>query len=246
MKVLLLAAGRGTRISRYLNGNPKCTVDIGDEKLIRYTIDMFHRKGITDIGMVLGYRAEVIKDVLDDDSVRYYYNPFYDVTNSIASAWFARDFLGECDDTLIMNADVYLQEELLDRILECKKSPVMFADGTRKAEADYKFKYHNGVLEKYGKELSGDDITGEYIGIGKFSKEFMPQLLEKLDDMINTQQHSVWWENILYSMVGSEQTIYIDEMDGLFWAEVDYVEDYQRILNFRGYKADASLHVERA
>ena len=29
MKVLLLAAGRGTRISRYLAGNPKCTVDIG-------------------------------------------------------------------------------------------------------------------------------------------------------------------------------------------------------------------------
>ena len=25
MKVLLLAAGRGTRISRYLAGNPKCT-----------------------------------------------------------------------------------------------------------------------------------------------------------------------------------------------------------------------------
>ena len=188
MKVLLLAAGRGTRISRYLNGNPKCTVDIGEEKLIRYTIDMFHRKGITDIAMVLGYRAEVIKEVLNDDSIQYFYNPFYDVTNSIASAWFARDFLADCDDTLIMNADVYLQEELLDRVIACKKSPVMFADGTRKEEADYKFKYHNGVLEKYGKELTGDDITGEYIGIGKFSKEFMPEFLAKLEDMINTQQ----------------------------------------------------------
>lgn len=245
MKVLLLAAGRGTRISRYLNGNPKCTVDIGEEKLIRYTIDMFHRKGITDIAMVLGYRAEVIKEVLHDDSIQYFYNPFYDVTNSIASAWFARDFLADCDDTLIMNADVYLQEELLDRVIACQKSPVMFADGTRKEEADYKFKYHNGVLEKYGKELTGDDITGEYIGIGKFSKEFMPEFLAKLEDMINTQQHSVWWENILYSMVGSQQPIYVDEMDGLFWAEVDYVEDYQRILHFRGYKADANLHVER-
>ena len=29
MKVLILAAGRGTRISRYLSGKPKCTVDIG-------------------------------------------------------------------------------------------------------------------------------------------------------------------------------------------------------------------------
>ena len=111
MKVLLLAAGRGTRISRYLAGNPKCTVDIGGQKLIQYTIELFHKKGITDIAMVLGYRAEVIQETLKDyEGIRYFYNPFFDVTNSIASAWFAKDFLSQYDDTLIMNADVYLEE----------------------------------------------------------------------------------------------------------------------------------------
>ena len=178
MKVLLLAAGRGTRISRYLAGNPKCTVDIGGQKLIQYTIELFHKKGITDIAMVLGYRAEVIQETLKDyEGIRYFYNPFFDVTNSIASAWFAKDFLSQYDDTLIMNADVYLEETLLDRILECHKSPVMFADGTRKEEADYKYKYENGLLVKYGKELTGSDITGEYIGIGRFSKDFMPEFM---------------------------------------------------------------------
>ena len=113
MKVLLLAAGRGTRISRYLAGNPKCTVDIGGQKLIQYTIELFHKKGITDIAMVLGYRAEVIQETLKDyEGIRYFYNPFFDVTNSIASAWFAKDFLSQYDDTLIMNADVYLEETL--------------------------------------------------------------------------------------------------------------------------------------
>lgn len=245
MKVLILAAGRGTRISRYLAGNPKCTVDIGGEKLIEYTIDMLHRKGITDIAMVLGYRANVIQEILKDRNVRFFYNPFYDVTNSIASAWFARDFLANADDTLIMNADVYLEESLLDRILECKKSPVMFADGTRKEEADYKFKYRDGILEKYGKELTGSDVTGEYVGIGRFSKEFMPDFLAKMDEMVGSQQHSIWWENILYSMVG-QRDIYVEEMDGLFWAEVDYVEDYERILRFRGYSANFTLNVTKS
>jgi len=244
MKVLLLAAGRGTRISRYLNGNPKCTVDIGDEKLIRYTIDMFHKKGVTDIAMVLGYRAEVIQQVLADKNVKYYYNPFFDVTNSIASAWFAREFLQDFDDTLIMNADVYMEESLFDHVLACRKSPVMFADGTRKEEADYKFKYNGDLLEKYGKELTGSDITGEYVGAGRFSRDFMPRFIKEMDEMICTQQHSVWWENILYSMVGKEP-VFVDTVDGMFWAEVDYIEDYQRILQFRGYEADASLRVKR-
>lgn len=234
MKVLLLAAGRGTRISRYLSGNPKCTVDIGGEKLIRYTVDLFHKKGITDIGIVLGYRAEVIREVLSDKNVRFFYNPFYDVTNSIASAWFAKDFLAAADDTLIMNADVYLEEAMLDKILQTPLSPVMFADGTRKEEADYKFKYTDGILEKYGKDLTGDDISGEYIGIGRFSREFMPEFLAQLEEMISTQRHSVWWENILYEMVGS-RNVYVASLDGLFWAEVDYIEDYERILRHRGF-----------
>lgn len=234
MKVLLLAAGRGTRISRYLSGNPKCTVDIGGEKLIRYTVDLFHKKGITDIGIVLGYRSEVIREVLSDKNVRFFYNPFYDVTNSIASAWFAKDFLAAADDTLIMNADVYLEEAMLDKILQTQLSPVMFADGTRKEEADYKFKYTDGILEKYGKDLTGDDISGEYIGIGRFSREFMPEFLAQLEEMISTQRHSVWWENILYEMVGS-RNVYVASLDGLFWAEVDYIEDYERILRHRGF-----------
>lgn len=243
MKALLLAAGRGTRISRYLSGNPKCTVDIGDQRLIEYTMDLFHRKGITEIAMVLGYRAEVIRQIVEPYGVKCYYNPFYDVTNSIASAWFARDFLAGEGDTLIMNADVYMDEDLLDHVIACQISPVMFGDSSRKEEADYKFKYENGILQKYGKELTGEDITGEYIGIGKFSHEFMPTFLEKMDEMINTQQHSVWWENILYQMVG-QRDVYVDEVNGKFWAEVDYIEDYERILNHRGYKANFSLRVK--
>lgn len=244
MKVLLLAAGRGTRISRYLAGNPKCTVDIGEKRLIEYTIDLLHSRGITDIAIVLGYRAEVIQEVLRGKNVTFYYNPFYDVTNSVASAWFAKDFLTAWDDTLIMNADVYLEAALLDRILSCNKSPVMFADGTRKENADYKFKYSNGILEKFGKELMGDDVSGEYVGIGRFSKEFMPEFVDKMEKLINTQQHGVWWENILYTMT-EEREINIEEVDGLFWAEVDYVEDYERILHFRGFRADFFLNVEK-
>lgn len=243
MKALLLAAGRGTRISRYLSGNPKCTVDIGDQMLIRYTIELFQKKGITDIAMVLGYRANVLREIVEPYGVKCYYNPFFDVTNSIASAWFAKEFLNDSDDTLIMNADVYMDENLLDHVIDCKISPVMFGDSSRKEEADYKFKYENGILLKYGKELTGEDITGEYIGIGKFSKEFMPEFMEKLEQMICTQQHSVWWENILYSMVGKKD-VYVDEVNGMFWAEVDYIEDYERILNHRGYKANFSLKVK--
>ena len=52
-----------------------------------------------------------------------------------------------------------------------------------------------------------------------------------LDEMIGTQQHNVWWENVLYTL--SDKTdIHIVDVSGSFWAEVDYIEDYQRIKAF--------------
>ena len=37
-----------------------------------------------------------------------------------------------------MNADVFMEEALIKHILNCKKSPVLFSDESRKEEADYK------------------------------------------------------------------------------------------------------------
>ena len=233
MRAVLLAAGIGTRISRYLSGKPKCTVDIGGMPLIEYTVQMMNRKGIKDIAIVLGYKGQAIKDALKGYNITFYENPFYDVTNSIASLWFAEDFFKVEDRYLIMNGDVFLQDELLDRILEDKKSPVMFADGSRKEEADYKFKYVDGILKKYGKELTGDDITGEYIGLGCFDYDFIEKFVNEMNSMIKVQQHNVWWENAVYS-ISETDSVYISDIEGFFWAEVDYIEDYKRILEYRG------------
>ena len=233
MRAVLLAAGMGTRISRYLSGKPKCTVDIGGITLIENTVQMLQSKGIKDIAIVLGYRGDVIRDILKDYDISFYENPFYDVTNSIASMWFARDFLKVEDRYIIMNGDVFLEDKLLDEIVAETGSPVMFADGSRKEEADYKFKYENGILRKYGKELTGDDITGEYIGLGSFDYRFISFFTEEMEAMISRQQHNVWWENIVYE-ISRDRDVYVKDIAGMFWAEVDYIEDYKRILEFRG------------
>jgi len=233
MKALLMAAGKGTRISRYIEGKPKCTVDIGNISLIEYTISQLQSRGITDIAIVLGYQSEVIKETLCKYDIEYYYNYFYDVTNSIASAWFAKDFLE--GDMLLMNADVYLEPDIFDVVLNEQKSPILFSDGSRKEEADYKFYYEGNELIKYGKGLEGEDISGEYVGVAKIKNDFVPSYIKRLSELISQGKHNMWWEDVLYSYV-EEQSVYISDIQGMFWAEVDFIEDYERILQFRGLK----------
>lgn len=230
MKALLLAAGKGTRISRYLNGAPKCTVDIGNGlPLVRYTVDLLRRKGITDIAIVTGYSHEAIEQLFEGEDIRFYYTPFFNVTNSIVSAWFAREFLTDDDDLLVMNADVFCEEALYDAVLDVKENPVMLYDTGRRENADYKFFCEDGKIKKYGKELTLEETSGEYIGMAKMSKDFLPVFRRRLEEMISTQQSDVWWENVLYSMTDSLD-IHALDMKGYFWAEVDYIEDYQRIV----------------
>lgn len=242
MNALLLAAGRGTRISRYLSGNPKCTVSIGKSTLIEGTVKLLKKVGIDNIAIALGYRQEVIRDILKDYDIKFYYNPFYDVTNSIASAWFAKEFLAGDEDIIIMNADVFVEQNVLETLIGECRSPVMLSDESRKEDGDYKFYYENEVLIKYGKELTGKDITGEYVGIAKLGKDYLPRFVTKLEHMVCSQKHQVWWENVLYEDT-KECPIYVHNIQGKFWAEVDYVEDYERILNYLGYQLNEFLNI---
>jgi choline kinase len=235
MKAILMAAGKGTRISRHIDGKPKCTVDLGDgTTLVEYSVDLLRRKGIDDITIVLGYRGDVIREILgarSDREVHFAENPFFDVTNSIASLWFARERIADDDRYLIMNGDVFLSEAAIDGIIAETRSPVLFYDTTRKAEADYKFLCDGDRLVKYGKELSLEETSGEYIGCAIVGDGFRKQFVERLETMIRSQLHGKWWEDVLYSMA-DERPILTRDLAGAFWAEVDYVEDYLRIQDF--------------
>ena len=231
MRAILLAAGRGTRISRMIEPIPKCTLPIKNVPLIRHTVEMLVEKGM-DITVCVGYKKEQIYKALEGMKVDFVYNPFYDVTNIIASLWFAKQFLQ--GELLILNADVFFSPEILTLILNDSRDNVLAIDKTRIELGDYFFKTSdNGCLRKYGKELPLRERSGEYVGIAKLSSSFVPVFNQRLDKLIDMQQHDKWWENVIYSFTdNTENSIYTIDVNGLFWAEIDYFDDYERILNY--------------
>ncbi|QNM92441.1 NTP transferase domain-containing protein [Aliarcobacter cryaerophilus] len=231
MRVLIMAAGVGSRISRHLQGQPKCCVKIKDTPLIRYTVELLNKKGIKDIAIVTGYAQDFIIDALKGLEYKHYYNPFFDVTNSIASTWFAKYFLQNSDDYIIMNGDVFIEENILDTLLENSRSPLFLADSTRVEDADYRFNYKDNKLVKYGKDISVEETTGEYVGIAKIKKEDIDFMKQKLEELISFQKHGYWWEDIFYRNI-EKKDVYIKDIKGYFWAEVDYIEDYERIKKY--------------
>ena len=237
MKVLIMAAGVGSRISRYLQGQPKCCVDVDGKPLIRHTIELLNKKGITDIAIVTGYQERYIHQALEGLAYSRYFNPFFRVANSISSVWFARDFLTTEDDMMIMNGDVFMEEKIIDLLLKDKRSPMMLSDSTRIEDADYRFNWDGELLKRYGKQLTKEETTGEYVGIGRINKEDVTVFKQNTIDAISNEDYNCWWEDIIYRTVDDGQNVYVNDVAGVFWAEVDYIEDYDRIKAFVNSKS---------
>ncbi|MBE5932057.1 MAG: phosphocholine cytidylyltransferase family protein [Lachnospiraceae bacterium] len=229
MKAFLLAAGKGTRISKSIQNIPKCTLDVGGKPLIRRTVEMLIANNV-EVTVIVGYKQDHVRKVLMDMPVNIVYNPFFDITNSIGSLWMARDYFGE-EDTIIANADVFWSQEILDRVLASDKDNIMLADYNRVDDGDYFFYVQDGLIKKYGKELEREERNCEYVGIAQIKKEFVDTFVKRLDKLVGGQQHGIWWENVLYSFIG-EKDINVLDISGTFWSEIDFIEDYHRIIEY--------------
>lgn len=227
MKAILLAAGTGSRISRNIKSVPKSTLEINHIPLIRRNVIMLLEKGI-EVIVCVGYQKELIYEALCGLDVKYYYNPFFKVTNSIASLWFAKEELN--DDVLIINADVYFGENILESIISDNRDCVLMSDRKRIEEGDYFFKLKQGCIYKYGKELPVEERSCEYVGIGKVKASFIEKFKDRMNLLIESGKYDLWWENIIYS-IADEESIETLDVDGEFWAEIDYFYDYERILS---------------
>lgn len=228
MKAFLLAAGRGTRISRMIEEIPKCTLPVDGEPLIRYTANMLLEAGF-ELVVCVGYRRQKIFEALEGLPVTYYFNPFYEVTNSIASLWFAREEIKS--DMIIMNADVYITKNLLNLLIADKRDAVMMIDSTRVKTGDYFFgTSDNGCIVKYGKDLPIQMRNCEYVGLAKINHNFIGAFRERLSKFIEDSKYTMWWENVLYSFTETKE-IHTLDVNGEFWAEIDFFDDYERILN---------------
>ena len=229
MRAFLLAAGRGTRISKSIPEIPKCTLDVGGKPLVLRTVEMLRKNNI-EVTIIVGYRHEYIREVLKNQPINIVYNPFFDVTNSIGSLWMAKEYLIE-EDTIIANADVFWSQEILDEILLHNKENLMLADYKRAEDGDYFFYAEGGELIRYGKDLLRNERNSEYVGIAYLDKSFVPVFKERLEKLVSEQRHGIWWENVLYSFIG-ERKINVLDVGDRFWAEIDFIEDYYRIIEY--------------
>lgn len=222
MNYIILAAGKGTRLHPYTRNYPKSMIKLADNQtVLQRTINLIKSLDQTaDITVVVGYEKEEIENQIL--GCKFVENPFYDVTNSIASLWFCREKLSE--ETVIINADVVFSKEILELVIKSKQKAFVCLDSSIKKSGDYNVQTYNNQVIAMSKEL--DDYFGEYAGITKLNKQCAMILKDEISSMVNDGFYNEWYENALVRLIlnNTMELEYIDiqEYD---WAELDSVND---------------------
>lgn len=233
MKAIIMAAGIGSRLLKISNGKPKCLITTGKETLISRLVRLLRQRGINDITVITGYKGHLIRQELKE-KVRYFDNPFYQITNSIASLWLARKLLTE--DVILMNADLFLEENILDVALSQRKDAVMLSDSTRIETADFRFGVNGDRILKTGNKLTNDETDCEYVGVVRIDANFIDRFRTHLEHLMEKGDFNNWWEGVLYSLIEDGVNIFHTDIKGTFWTEVDNHIDYQRLTSWLSKK----------
>lgn len=107
MKAVIMAGGKGTRISSVASDIPKPMIRIGDKPILQYQIECLKRQNLTDIVLIIGYLGQVIKDyfgVGDAFGVHISYIYEDEPLGTAGGLWYLKDEIRE--DFLLLNGDI--------------------------------------------------------------------------------------------------------------------------------------------
>jgi L-glutamine-phosphate cytidylyltransferase len=232
MRAVILAAGRGSRMAHLGESRPKCLVQLRGKPLIERQIAALRRGGVDEIGVVRGYRAEMI----DYPGLCFFSNPRWAETNMVMSLVAASAWL-RSGPVIVSYADIFYRGEVVHG-LACTAGELViaydrawrhlwsrrFADPLADAET-FRIDSKGELLEIGGRTTRIEDITGQYMGLLKFTPEAwstIETLLHKLDPATRDRLDMT---GLLRHLLGENKfSINTYATDGP-WGEVDSLED---------------------
>ena len=242
MKAIILSAGRGTRLSKYVRDCPKGMLLFGGTTIIKRQIDNFRECGIDEIIIVRGYKSETINYA----GVKYYNNQLFATTNMVESLFCAeREF---SDDLIISYADIIYEKKLLNDLIRDKHDIAVTVDmewkkywetryGSVNTDLESLTLEQDGSIAELGNDsVSASEIDARYVGLLKFSRSALSRSAAFYHLSKEKFSGQVWKGNRIF-----EQAYMTDFIQALIdsgekvtafktnagWIEFDTNEDYE-------------------
>ena len=232
MKLIILAAGKGSRIFKDINKN-KCLVKINKQTIIEKIINDALGYGIKNIEVVLGYRSNfVIKEIKKYKEVSFVINKKYNSTDMVYSSMLALKKTNT--NTIICYSDIIFHKLIFKKLISSnyknitipyitdwkniwkKRNKSIFED----AET---FIIKGNKLLEIGKKITKQNlksVKGQFMGIVYIPKEKIGKIINEYKKVSKKIQYT----SFINSLIKNKISIKIIRHNN-YWYEFDDIDD---------------------
>ena len=171
MKAIILSAGQGKRLSPLTDTRPKCLVELSGRSVLSWQLRHLASAGVTEAVVVTGFAADAVEAEiagldLPGIKVRTLFNPFFSVTDNLATCWMARAEM--TGDFLILNGDTLFEPAIAASLLAAPPAAITVTINRKDGydADDMKVRSEGLALRDIGKTIETYDA--ESIGFLRF------------------------------------------------------------------------------
>tara|TARA_B100000029_G_scaffold101340_1_gene91643 strand:- start:199 stop:990 length:792 start_codon:yes stop_codon:yes gene_type:complete len=244
MKVIILAAGEGSRLRPLTLEKPKCLVELFGKSILRWQLDVFDHFNIDEIIIVKGYMEKKI----DLSGIKYCTNTNFKTTNMIETLFTARE---EMNDSIIVSyGDIIFEKNVLEKLLTDDSDMSVIVDTNWEKYWNERFENpfddaeslmidQQGFITSIGQKTQNlTEIQAQYIGLMKFQNDGIKNLKSFYDKSKKTASTG---ENPLNPKLNFEKSYMTDLLQAMIndnlkikaipiqnsWLELDSYNDFK-------------------
>ena len=231
------------RLRPLTDTKPKCLLKVGERTLLERTVAAMAAAGIREFVVVTGYRAEMIKDFLENldnldnlgsleslgkPKFTFLHNADYEHNNNIYSLWMAGQVV-RGKEFLLMDSDILCDPAAVLRIAN-EKEAALAVNRHELGEEEMKVVVDDAMrITEISKTCRPEDAMGESVGIEKMTMTYSEALFRELDQMIlNEGLIDIFYERAFERLIPQGHTFRVIDTTNYFSYELDTPEDFQR------------------
>jgi L-glutamine-phosphate cytidylyltransferase len=231
MRAIILAAGRGSRMGETGDARPKCLLELAGVPLLDRQIAALRGGGAMEVGIVRGYRGEMLSRL----GVVYFENPRWAESNMVTSLAAADQWL-RSTPVIVSYADIFFHRALVRRLAAADGDLVVAYDRKWRALWSRRFDDPLGDAETFRADRSGhlleiggktkriEEIEGQYMGLLRFTPAAWGAVRELLGELEPPIRDPLDMTGLLRRLLVRGCPIGVLATDGN-WGEVDRPND---------------------
>ncbi len=233
VNAIILSAGQGKRLLPLTEECPKCMLRVAGKSILEWQVQALLAAQIDKLFIITGFNSDLVEAHIQDrfgaerDRIDIVYNPFYSISDNLASCWMARHAMDE--DFILLNGDTLFEPALLDTVLRSEPAPVTLTVDFKDSydNDDMRVELNDFMVKSVSKTLPDEHTNAESIGLLYFRGKGTALFREHLDRQMKQGTGLRLWFLSVVDALARQSLVRACSINGHRWCEIDFKRDLE-------------------